>query len=162
MNYYDEIKNDVMEVLEEDTNAKDILYSGEDKDTIIEDLNDYLFNCDYVTGNASGSYYFNSWKARQQCYNFASDVREVLEKYDGYERKLKLFKEFEELADEGYIDVDTMTLDYEVLNEANEDEKYYITYIFEEIEELNFETLDVITRCYMLNEVLSDVLNEIL
>ena len=155
MNYYDEIKNDILEAIEEDENVKEILYSGDCKDTIFENLYDYLFDCDYVTGNGSGSYYFNNWEARQQCYNFASDVKEALEGYE-YGGKLELFKIFESLADEGYLNVDTMKISDDISEEEEEDTYYYL----EEIEGLDFEILDVITRCYFLNEVLSDVLDE--
>ena len=53
-----------------------------------------------------------------------------------------------------------MALDYELIDEElNEDGKSEIYYLFEEIEGLDFEVLDVITRCYFLSSVLSDVLN---
>jgi hypothetical protein len=161
LNYYDEIKNDILEVLEEDEGAKNILHSENCKDAIIEKLTDYLFCCDDVTGNGSGSYYFNSKKARMQCYNYASDVREALEMF-GYTKKLEKFKIFESLIDRGCLDVENMTLDNEILEEAGEDEKYYIFYALEEIEELDFETLDVITRCYKLYDVVSDIVENFL
>jgi hypothetical protein len=149
LNYYDEVKNDILEVLEEDEGTKNILHSESCKDTIIEKLTDYLIDCDGVTGNLSGSYYCNAYKARIQCYNYASDVREALEEY-GYKKELEAFKFFECLADEGYIDVDTMRID---------DDALIGLYI---IDGLNFETIDVITRCYKLYEVVSDVVEEFL
>ena len=161
MNYYDDIKNDILEAIEEDENVKEILYSGNCKDTIIEDLIDYLMDCDYVTGNGRGSYYCNSYKARKQCYNFFRDVFEALKEYR-YDEELANFKTFVNLVEEGYIDVENMALKYEVLNEADEYERDYISYIFEEIERLSFKTIDVITRCYLLNEVLTDVVEAIL
>lgn len=161
LNYYDEIRNAILEVLEEEGNAKDILQSGDDKDIIIENLIDYLRYCDYVTGNASGSYYCNAYNARKQCYNYSSTVIEALEDF-GYKNELELFKTFEFLVDEGYLNIENMTLDDELLDEVNEDERCYAFYALEEIENLSFETLDVITRCYMLSEVLKDVLNAIL
>jgi hypothetical protein len=159
LNYYDEIKNDVMEVLEEDEDVRNILHFESCRDAIIDRLTDYLTDCDAVTGNLSGSYYFNSKKARIQCYNYASDVREALEMY-GYTKKLEKFKIFETLVDAGYIDVEDMDFDNEILEDVGEDERYYIFYALEEIEELDFETLDVITRCYKLYEVVSDVVKE--
>ena len=157
MNYYDEIKNDILEAIEEDENVKEILYSGNCKDTIIEDLIDYLMDCDYVTGNGRGSYYCNSYKARKQCYNYSSDVREALEML-GCEGKLELFKIFEDLADEGYINIYTMEINDGIFEEEEEETRYYL----EKIEGLDFETIDVITRCYLLNEVLTDVVEAIL
>jgi len=144
MYYYDELKNDILEVLEEDEGARNILHSENCKDAIIENLVDYLIDCDDVTGNGSGSYYMNAYKARLHCYNYASDVREALEMF-GYKKELEAFKFFEALADEGYINVDTMKID---------DDALIGLYI---IDGLSFEALDVITRCYKLYEVVTDI-----
>jgi hypothetical protein len=161
LNYYDEIKNDILEVLEEDEGAKNILHSENCKDTIIENLVDYLIDCDDVTGSGSGSYYFNSKKARMQCYNYASDVREALEMY-GYRKTLEKFKIFEALSDRGCIDVENMTFNNEILEEVGDDEKYYIFYALEEIDGLDFEAIDVITRCYKLYEVVTKIVENFL
>lgn len=161
LNYYDEIKEAILEVLEEDAEVRNILYSENDEDTIIEKLVDYLFNCDYVTGNASGTYYFSSYESRKHCYNYFRDVFEALEEFC-YNSELTKFKTFVNLVEEGYLNIENMTLDYELLNEIGEDEKYAILYDFEEIENLNFETLDVITRCYMASEVVSSVVKNFL
>jgi hypothetical protein len=150
-----------MEVLENSQEAKNILWSENCKDAIIENLVDFLIDCDDVTGNGSGSYYFNSKKARMQCYNYASDVREALEMY-GYRKTLEKFKIFEALSDRGCIDVENMTFNNEILEEVGDDEKYYIFYALEEIEELDFETLDVITRCYKLYDAVSDIVENFL
>lgn len=41
------------------------------KDDAYEDLNEKLWVCDSVTGNASGSYYCNAWKAAEAlCFNW--------------------------------------------------------------------------------------------
>jgi len=160
MNYYDEIRNDIMGVLEEEE-YKEIIKQSEDKDDAFYQLEDSFFIEDSITGNASGSYYFNSYKARLQCYNYFRNVEEALEEY-GYNKDLQNFKTFVNLVEEGYLNIENMTLDYELLDEMEEDEKYNIIYLFEEIEGLDFETIDVITRCYLLSEVLSDVLDAML
>jgi hypothetical protein len=161
LNYYDEIKNDILEVLEEDEGAKNILHSESCKDAIIDKLTDYLINCDRVTGNLSGSYYCNSYKSRKHCYNYFRDVFEALEEYD-YKKELEKFKTFVSLVEEGYLNIENMTLDYDLLEEVDENEKYFAFYALEEIEDLNFETLDVITRCYKLYEVVADVVEDFL
>lgn len=161
LNYYDEIKNDIMEVLEEDENAKNIVQSENSVDTIIDDLVNYLIDCDDVTGNASGSYYMNSYVSRKHCYNYFRDVFEALEEY-GYNKELEKFKTFVSLVEEGYLNIENMTLDEEILNDVDEDEKDCIFYALEDIEELNYEELDVITRCYKLWEVVSDVVENFL
>jgi hypothetical protein len=161
LNYYDEIKNDILEVLEEDEGASDILHSENCKDAIIDKLTDYLTDCDGVTGNLSGSYYCNSKKARMHCYNYASDVREALEMF-GYTKKLEKFKIFESLIDVGYVYVENMHFDDEILEDVGEDEKYYIFYALEEIDGLDFEAIDVITRCYKLYEVVTKIVENFL
>jgi len=161
MYYYDEVKNDILEVLEEDENTRDILLSGDCKDTIIEDLTDYLWDCDCVTGNGSGSYYFNSLKARKQCYDFSCDVIEALEMY-GYEGKLELFKVFESLANEGYINVNTMEINEDAFCEDEMAYRWCAENDLESVKELDFEVLDVITRCYFLNEAVVDIIEEFL
>lgn len=157
MNYYDELKNDVLEALEEEE-YKEIINQEKNKNDVYCELEDRFLVNDAITGNASGSYYFSSYKARKHCYSFFRDVFEALEEY-GYEKELELFKTFVALVEEGYIDVENMTLDDELLEEVGEDERDLIECEFEEIEGLSFETLDVITRCYFLSSVLSDVLD---
>lgn len=46
-----------------------------------EHLNDELWACDSVTGNASGSYYCNTWRAEEAlCHNWA-ELAEALEEF---------------------------------------------------------------------------------
>lgn len=76
-NYLDAVREDVRNYIDE--NKDEILEAvnyeeGEDiadyMDEITEYLNDTLWTEDSVTGNASGSYWFNSWKAEEAiCHN---------------------------------------------------------------------------------------------
>jgi len=154
MTYYNEVKQDIIEAMEEDY-IEQVMenYAGADSvyDTIYE-----LIDND-VTGNIDGSYYCSSYKARQQAYNFADEVMEALEFYGCYEEELEKFKIFEILADEKYINVENMTLNYDNLD-MDEDEKECIIYDFEEVSDLNFEALDVITRSYYFSSLLYEVL----
>lgn len=161
MNYYDEIKNAIIEQLEEEE-YKEIIKT-EDKDEAYYELYDRFSADDYVTGNASGSYYMSSYKSRKHCYEFFRDVEEALEVF-GYNAELEKFKVFVSLIEEGYLNIENMTLNYDLLDEVDNDEKDYVFYMFfdEEIETLDFEVLDVITRCYMLYSVLNDVLDAII
>lgn len=52
-NYYDAMENDIKNYIEENINLED--YTREELE---EELNDQLWTCDSVTGNASGSYTF--------------------------------------------------------------------------------------------------------
>lgn len=64
--YLSAVESDVREYIENNVNFHD--YS--DLDEMKEDLNEKLFVCDSVTGNASGSYTFNAWKAEEYlCHN---------------------------------------------------------------------------------------------
>lgn len=41
-----------------------------DEDELFEELYDHLWTCDSVTGNGSGSYTFNTWRAEENlCHN---------------------------------------------------------------------------------------------
>lgn len=60
-NYLEEMKSDVMEYINNEINLADY----EDRDELEQFLNDELFAVDSVTGNASGSYTFNRWQAKE-------------------------------------------------------------------------------------------------
>ena len=64
--YLSAVESDVREYIENNVNFHD--YS--DLDEMKEDLNEKLFVENSVTGNASGSYTFNTWKAEEYlCHN---------------------------------------------------------------------------------------------
>ena len=68
--YYAAIKEDVKECIFETYSKEEITSHLENKDEFIEKLHDDLWVCDSVTGNASGSYTFNAWKAEENlCHN---------------------------------------------------------------------------------------------
>ena len=60
-NYLESMKEDVQEYINNEINLKDF----SDREELEEKLNDTLWTEDSVTGNASGSYYCNSWKAEE-------------------------------------------------------------------------------------------------
>jgi len=64
--YYEEVKNDVIDYINDEINFDDY----ESKEELYEHLYDTLFIEDSVTGNASGSYFFNTYKAEEAiCHN---------------------------------------------------------------------------------------------
>lgn len=66
-NYYETVKDDVREYIENEINLNE--WRG-NREGLEEKLNDDLWTCDSVTGNASGSYTFNTWKAEENlCHN---------------------------------------------------------------------------------------------
>ena len=60
-NYLESIKADVKEYINNEITLKDFT----DKEELEQKLNDDLWVEDSVTGNASGSYYCNAWKAEE-------------------------------------------------------------------------------------------------
>lgn len=60
-NYLESIKEDVKEYINNEITLKDFT----DREELEQKLNDDLWTEDSVTGNASGSYYCNAWKAEE-------------------------------------------------------------------------------------------------
>lgn len=64
--YLEAVKEDVLNYI----NENNIVVTSKNRDEVEQDLNDTLFTCDSVTGNASGSYTFNAWTAEEYlCHN---------------------------------------------------------------------------------------------
>lgn len=75
-NYLRAVKEDVLNYI----NENNIVVTSENRDEVKQDLNDTLFTCDSVTGNASGSYTFNAWKAEEYlCHNWELLVEALTE-----------------------------------------------------------------------------------
>lgn len=65
-NYFEAVKADVLDYI----NENEIKVTTSNRDDIEQQLNDDLFCNDSVTGNASGSYTFNTWQAEENiCHN---------------------------------------------------------------------------------------------
>ena len=65
--YFAAVKEDVLNYI----NENGIVVTSENRDEVEQELNYTLFTCDSVTGNASGSYTFNAWKAEEYlCHNW--------------------------------------------------------------------------------------------
>lgn len=68
--YNEAVKNDVLDYIKENYTAEEIAERLADVDGWSEKLNDELWTADSVTGNGSGSYYCNAWKAEESiCHN---------------------------------------------------------------------------------------------
>jgi hypothetical protein len=63
--YLEAITEDVREYICENFTEEEITEKLKDRDDWEQELNDELWICDSVTGNASGSYYCNRWKAEE-------------------------------------------------------------------------------------------------
>ena len=90
--YREEMKKDIMEYLND--NYPDIQVTPDNRDEWSEKLNDELWIADSVTGNGSGSYTFNSYKAKEHVTDnmelctealqeFCTDLKDVAEKFLG-------------------------------------------------------------------------------
>lgn len=77
-NYFEAVKADVKDYIENEIDRADF----EDRESLEEYLNDTLWICDSVTGNGSGSYTFNSEKAREYVMGDTETVIEALKEFD--------------------------------------------------------------------------------
>lgn len=70
-NYRDAICEDIREYIKYHYDADELREEMSDLDRFEEYLNDELFVDDSVTGNASGSYFFSTWKSEEAiCHNY--------------------------------------------------------------------------------------------
>ena len=77
-NYVDAMKDDVLDWIHcNDGTDYFKLSDFEDRDELEEYLRDTLWTEDSVTGNASGSYTFNRWKARDFVLDNIEDLSEA-------------------------------------------------------------------------------------
>lgn len=89
-NYYEAVKADVEEWIENNMDLEHDIITGtfEDRDEIEEYLNNTLWTEDSVTGNASGSYTFNTYEAEENlCHNM--DLIEEVAAEFGYNPEIK-------------------------------------------------------------------------
>ena len=80
-NYFEAVKADVADYIRDEINFSDWT---ENRDGLEEDLNETLWTADSVTGNASGSYTFNTWKAEENLSHNWNEIETVAAEF-GYE-----------------------------------------------------------------------------
>lgn len=80
-NYFEEVKNDVEEAATSEYTLK--MLEPMDLNKYEEKLNDALWIDDSVTGNASGSYFFNRYEAEEALANNGDLMVEALQEF-GY------------------------------------------------------------------------------
>ena len=76
-NYMTAIMDDVNDYIENEITLAD--YTS--RDALEEYLNDELWVCDSVTGNASGSYYCNAWRAEEAIAHNWDLLQEACEEF---------------------------------------------------------------------------------
>ena len=77
-NYLESMKDDIREYIITDELKKEI---REDREEVEQRLNDELWVDDSITGNASGSYYCNSYKAQEAVQDNCDLLREALTEF---------------------------------------------------------------------------------
>jgi hypothetical protein len=113
-NYLEAITDDVMEFIKNEVNLQD--YDNEDD--FIEYLNDTLWTDDSVTGNGSGSYTFNRYKAKEYVIDNMELIAEMADEF-GVDNKT-LGEKFRD-EDWEYFDVSIRCyLLYQAITEAIE------------------------------------------
>lgn len=77
-NYLEAVTSDVLDYIKEEINLDE--WKG-NREGLEEKLNDELWTVDSVTGNASGSYTFNTWKAEEALAHNWDLLAEALEEF---------------------------------------------------------------------------------
>lgn len=101
-NYFEAIREDVREYIEENYTAEEIRENLKNREEWEEKLNDDLWTEDHVTGNASGSYTFSTATAEEYVKDNLSLCIEAMITF-GYEAKTFGEKVYEEEWE--YLDV---------------------------------------------------------
>lgn len=80
-NYCESIKNDVLEYIKENYTTQEQIENLDNRDEWQEKLNDDLWIVDSVTGNASGSYTFNRYIAREYVVEWLDVLKDALSEF---------------------------------------------------------------------------------
>lgn len=76
-NFIDEVRSDLKNYILERWDEEEI------KELEANEVYDEAFTADSVTGNGSGSYFFNAWKAKESLFEMDEDIlRETISEFD--------------------------------------------------------------------------------
>ena len=78
-NYLEAVKDDVLDYIKNEVDYLEF----ETIEELEEKLNEDLFTCDSVTGNASGSYTFNTYEAEENLCHNLDLLAEAVEEFGG-------------------------------------------------------------------------------
>ena len=113
--YHQAVKADVLTYINENYTTEELNELLNDKDEFYEKLHDDLWVCDSVTGNASGSYTFNTWKAEENLCHNLNLLKDALEEFcDDYANAFEKGAEYCDVTIRCYILGSVL---YGVLNE---------------------------------------------
>ena len=93
--YRQAVRNDILDYIKE----HDIQVTDKNREEVEEFLYDTLFVEDSVTGNASGSYTFNTWKAEEYLCHNLDLLAEAIDVFGAYAGTYKDCMESAETAD---------------------------------------------------------------
>lgn len=110
--YREEMKKDILRYIDECRDKSDGIITDEERDSLYDDM----FISDDVTGNASGSYTYNAWKAEEYVAHNLDLLGQALDEFD--------------------IDGNTLR------------------------KKMSGEWADCTIRCYLLGQVIGDVIEE--
>ena len=96
-NYFEAVKDDIKQYIED----HDVKVTTSNREDLEQELYDEMFISDSVTGNASGSYTFNTWQAeenlchnldllKEACEEFGSDCN-ILESAEGCDVTIRCY-----------------------------------------------------------------------
>lgn len=80
-NYLEEMKADIIDYIRWHYTPEEIAEQLTDRDEWEQTLNEDLWMCDSVTGNASGSYTFNTWQAKEYVVDNVALLWEALREW---------------------------------------------------------------------------------
>ena len=122
-NYYEAVKDDVMKYIENEIDFAEF----DSLEELEEKLNDDLWTVDSVTGNASGSYTFNTYEAEENISHNWDLLAEALEEFGSDENPISKGAEWCDVTIRCYLLAPTITEVLEELendfNAAHEDEE---------------------------------------
>ena len=79
--YLEAMKNDIREYLEDNYTSEELAEALEDVAEFESTLCDDLWIVDSVTGNASGSYFFNTWRAEEAIFHNLDLLGEAMREF---------------------------------------------------------------------------------
>lgn len=165
--YFEMVYEDVKDIIADGDYDYIINNKSLDEYDIEQALFDELFVEDSVTGNTSGSYFMNSFDSREMVINNSDDVLQALKEFcyndyvENLEEYISISNRLEEFIDGYVVELTDYDLEIEIKNLEDEDRNECLILLdYLNNIDINFETLDVITRCYYLGEALNDYLRE--
>lgn len=82
-NYLEAVSEDVTEYIRGEFTPEEIREKLTDRDEWEQELNDTLWCCDAVTGNASGSYTFSTWQAEEYLAHNWDLLADAIDEFGG-------------------------------------------------------------------------------